>query len=60
MFSLIENYLLHIRNRINIENNVQYHQDLSVIFKMMSYKKNIAKVSEYLLHSKNKLNFEEL
>lgn len=63
VFSLIENYLLHIRNRINIENNIQYHQDLSVIFKMMNYKKNISKFSEYVLHSsnrKNKLNFEEI
>ncbi len=63
VFSLIENYLLHIRNRIEIENNIQYHQDLSVIFKMMNHKKQISKFSEYVLHSsnsKNKLNFEEL
>ena len=61
VFSLIENYILHIRNRINIENNIQYHQDLSVIFKMMTQKKQIIKFSEYVLHSssfKNKLNFE--
>lgn len=63
VFSLIENYLLHIRNRIDIENNVQYHQDLSVIFKMMNNKKNISKFSEYVLHSSNrnnKLNFKEI
>ena len=63
VFSLIENYLLHIRNRIDIENNIQYHQDLSVIFKMMNHKKQISKVLEYVLHSsnsKNKLNFEEI
>lgn len=63
VFSLIENYLLHIRNRINIENNIRYHQDLSVIFKMMNNKKQISKFSEYVLHSlntKNKLNFEEV
>ena len=61
VFSLIENYLLHIRNRINIEDNVRYHQDLSVIFKMMNSKKNINKFSEYLLHSKkNKLNFKDI
>ena len=63
VFSLIENYLLHIRNRINLENNIQYHQDLSVIFKMMNHKKHISKFSEYVLHSsnlKNKLNFEEI
>lgn len=63
VFSLIENYLLHIRNRINMENNIQYHQDLSVIFKMMNHKKHISKFSEYVLHSldrQNKLNFEEI
>ena len=63
IFSLIENYLLHIRNRINIENNVQYHQDLSVIFKMMSKKKFISDFSKYVLHSsskRDKLNFEEI
>lgn len=63
IFSLIENYLLHIRNRIDIDNNIQYHQDLSVIFKMINHKKHISKFSEYVLHSsnsKNKLNFEEI
>lgn len=63
VFSLIENYLLHIRNRIDIENNIQYHQDLSVIFKMMNHKKHLSKISEYLLHnsdSNNKLNYEEI
>ena len=61
LFSLIENYLLHIRNKIDVENNIQYHQDLSVIFKMMNQKKHISKFLEYVLHSsndKNKLNFE--
>lgn len=63
VFSLIENYLLHIRNRINIENNLQYHQDLSVIFKMMNHKKHINKLLEYLLHNSNsinKLNYYEI
>lgn len=63
VFSLIENYLLHIRNRIEIDNNIQYHQDLSVIFKMMNHKKHLSKMSEYLLHnsgSSNKLNYEEI
>ena len=63
VFSLIENYLLHIRNRINIENNIQYHQDLSVIFKMINHKKHLIEFSEYLLHnsdSSNKLNYEEI
>lgn len=61
VFSLIENYLLHIRNRVDIENNIRYHQDLSVIFKMMSHKKSITNITDYLLHSsdsKNRLNFE--
>ena len=61
VFSLMENYILHIRNRIDIDNNIRYHQDLSVIFKMMNHKKHISKFSEYILHSsniKNKLNFE--
>lgn len=56
VFSLIENYLLHIRNRINIENNIQYHQDLSVIFKMMNHKKHINKFLEHVLHSSNENN----
>lgn len=63
VFSLIENYLLHIKNRINIDNNIQYHQDLSVIFKMMSYKKHIGNFSDYVLHNsntQNKLNFQEI
>ena len=63
VFSLIKNYLLHIRNKIDMDNNIQYHQDLSVIFKMMNNKKNIIKFSEYVLHSsngKNRLNFEEI
>lgn len=63
VFSLIENYLLHIRNRIDIESNIQYHQDLSVIFKMMEYKKNISNFQEYVLNSsstKNKLSFKEI
>lgn len=63
IFSLIENYLLHIRNKINIDNNIQYHQDLSVIFRMMDQKKHINNFSEYLLHSSNtncKLNYKEI
>lgn len=63
LFSLIENYLLHIRNRINPDNHLQYHQDLSVIFKMMNNKKHISRFSKYVLHSsnsKNKLNFKEI
>lgn len=63
VFSLIENYLLHIKNRINIENNVQYHQDLSVIFKLMNKKNQIKNISRYMLHASSisdKLNFEEI
>lgn len=51
VFSLIEKYLLHIKNRINIENNLQYHQDLSVIFKLMNKKKKISNIFDYILHS---------
>ena len=53
IFSLIENYLLHIKNKIDIENNIRYHKDLSKIFNIMNYKKNINKISEYLLHNSN-------
>lgn len=53
VFSLIENYLLHIRNRIDVENNIQYHQDISVIFELMNKKSRIAKYTDYLLHSTN-------
>ena len=51
VFSLIEKYLLHIKNRINIENNLRYHQDLSVIFKLMNQEKKNANIYDYLLHS---------
>lgn len=53
VFSLLENYLLHIRNRINAENNMQYHQDISVIFELMNKKNRISKYTDYLLHSSN-------
>ena len=62
VFSLIENYLLHIKERIEIENNIQYHQELSLIFKLMNTKKNIYNFKDYILHSldgKNKLIFEK-
>lgn len=52
-FSLIENYVLHIRNKIDKEYNVRYHQDLSVIFELMQRKKRISKYSSYLLHATN-------
>ncbi len=63
VFSLIENYLLHIKDRIEIDNNIQYHQELSMIFKMMNTKKDIYNFKEYVLHSsdaKNKLIYENL
>jgi hypothetical protein len=60
VFDLIENYLLHIRNRVNIENNIKYHQDLSVIFKMMNNKKPISKFTDYVLNSTDcKLNYKD-
>lgn len=51
VFSLIENYLLHIKNRIDLENNVTYHQELSQIFKKMNEKKKIHQFSQYVLHN---------
>lgn len=55
VFSLIENYLLHIKNRIDADDyNVQYHKDLSIIFQMMNQKKHITNISDYLLHESNK------
>ena len=63
VFSLIENYLLHIRNRINAEYNIQYHQDISVIFELMNKKNGISKYIDYLLHSsndKNKLEYKNI
>lgn len=63
VFSLIENYLLHIKDRIEIDNNIQYHQELSVIFKIMSMKKGIYNFKDYLLQSsdtKNKLIYENI
>ena len=63
VFSLIENYLLHIRNKIEVENNIQYHQDLSAIFKMMNQKKHLSVLAKYLLHNSNpsdKLNYEKI
>ena len=60
VFDLIENYLLHIRNRIDIENNIQYHQDLSVIFMIMNKKKQLSKFTDYVLNSKSeKLSYKE-
>lgn len=53
VFSLIENYILHIRNKIDKEYNVRYHQDLSVIFELMQRKKSVSKYSSYLLHTTN-------
>lgn len=50
IFALIENYLLHIRNKVNDENNIRYHQDLSFIFKAMN-KDNKIKLDYFLLHS---------
>lgn len=61
VFSLIENYLLHIRNKIDFENNLRYHQDLSTIFKMINNKKNIDNFSKYVLQSNNGvLDFQEV
>ncbi len=53
VFSLIENYMLHIKDRIEIENNVQYHQELSQIFSIMNKKKNVYNFKDYVLNSSN-------
>lgn len=53
VFSLIENYILHIRNRIDAEYNIRYHQDLSVIFELMQKKHISSKYTSYLLHTTN-------
>lgn len=56
VFSLLENYILHIRNRIDEENNIKYHQDISVIFEMMQKSKRVSAYTEYLLHTTNSTN----
>ncbi len=53
IFSLIEKYLLHIRDRINIEDNIKYHQDISVIFQLMNKKEKKFECIDYLLHASN-------
>ena len=42
--------LMGIRNKVNDENNIRYHQDLSFIFKAMN-KDNKIKLDYFLLHS---------
>ncbi len=62
VFSLLENYILHIKNRINTENNVRYHQDISVIFELMNKKSNVYN-NKYLLHNSNNetnLNYKKI
>ncbi|MBQ3409243.1 MAG: hypothetical protein IJH12_08590 [Clostridia bacterium] len=62
VFALIENYLLHIKDRADIEHNAQYHQELSIIFSMMNNKRNINNFKDYVLHGSagNRLMFENI
>jgi hypothetical protein len=49
-FSLIENYILHIRNKINSDKNLQYHIELSKLFEIINKKVNIENINIYLLN----------
>lgn len=50
IFSLIENYILHIRNKINSDKNLQYHMELSKLFEIINKKVNIENINIYLLN----------
>ena len=49
-FSLIENYILHIRNKINSDKNLQYHIELSKLFEIINKKVKIENINIYLLN----------
>ena len=49
-FSLIENYILHIRNKINSDKNLRYHMELSKLFEIINKKVNIENINIYLLN----------
>ena len=53
IFSLIENYILHIRNKINSDNNLQYHIELSNIYEEINKKANIKDINNYILNKVN-------
>ncbi len=55
VFSLIENYLLHIRNKINVENNIQYHKEMSLIFEILNYRKNY-NIEKNVIQKVNKID----
>ena len=50
IFSLIENYILHIRNKINSDKNLQYHIELSKLFEIINKKVKIENINIYLLN----------
>lgn len=53
IFSLIENYILHIRNKINSDDNLQYHIELSNIYEEINKKANIKDINNYILNKVN-------
>lgn len=53
IFSLIENYILHIRNKINNDDNLQYHIELSNIYEGINKKTNIKDINNYILKKVN-------
>lgn len=53
IFSLIENYILHIRNKINNDDNLQYHIELSNIYEEINKKANIKDINNYILNKVN-------
>lgn len=53
IFSLIENYILHIRNKINSDKNLQYHIELSNIYDEINKKANIKDINNYILNKVN-------
>ena len=57
-FSLIENYLLHIRNKINEENNLRYHKDITFALKQIikNLPKNNENYNKFLLNIENRTN----
>jgi len=49
LFTTIERYLNHIRNKVNEGNNLIYHKDLNKILTMMSSDNNMPNIEKYLL-----------
>ena len=45
--------ILHIRNKINSDNNLQYHIELSNIYEEINKKANIKDINNYILNKVN-------